>query len=321
MRRFLLRVWRWLRAEIVLGFLIASVFWTGVLGWQAAYAPTDAEKQKCHDDAKRIGYKAEECKSIWERTTSDPVAFFTLWLVIFTGGLTVSTVLLWRAGEKQFRHARRSAAIQSRDMQASIAAANEANRISSKSLHSAQRPWVSVVAVTPIGMLDFSEGIKISFEIDIRNSGQTPATNVNWGCSGWSMHMGGTPQELQAKFTAELIESRASREQGNHGHLLVPGIPLKRAQPYMVSWDLKDDKRRFSILVVGCIDYRYPSGGSYHQTGFMFQLMRQKTDGLPKGFGIRSVTFDIGEKFAPDEVEFRPFTTGFFATDSSAEDK
>jgi hypothetical protein len=137
MWRFSLRVWRWLRAEIVLGFLIASVFWIGVLGWQAAYAPTDAEKQKCYDDAKRVGYKAEECKSLWERATSDPVAFFTLWLVIFTGGLTVSTVLLWRAGEKQFRHARRASIIQSRDMQASIAVAQEGSEASVMAAHAA----------------------------------------------------------------------------------------------------------------------------------------------------------------------------------------
>jgi uncharacterized membrane protein len=46
-----------LRAEIVFGFLIATVFWAGVLGWQAANAPTDAEKQKCYDDAEKGHHK------------------------------------------------------------------------------------------------------------------------------------------------------------------------------------------------------------------------------------------------------------------------
>jgi hypothetical protein len=137
MMRFLLRVWRCLRAEIVLGFLIATVFWTGVLGWQAAYAPTDAEKQKCYEATEQSGHKAEECKTLWERTTSDPVAFFTLWLVIFTGGLTVSTVLLWLAGERQFRHGRRSSAAQSRDMQGSIKAAESAAKAAQTSADSA----------------------------------------------------------------------------------------------------------------------------------------------------------------------------------------
>ncbi|MGB9113906.1 hypothetical protein [Bradyrhizobium sp.] len=120
MWRFLWRIWRWFRAEIVLGFLIGTIFWAAILGWQAAYTATDAEKQKCHDAAERSGSKSKECKSFWERTTSDPVAFFTFWLAISTVGLGISTVLLWAAGEKQFRHARRTSIIQSRDMKASI---------------------------------------------------------------------------------------------------------------------------------------------------------------------------------------------------------
>jgi hypothetical protein len=87
MHRFLLGFWRWLRAEIVFGFMIASVFWAVVLGWQAAYAPTYAEKQKCYDVAHNAGHKNEECKSLWEKTTSDPVAFFTLVLAVSTIGL------------------------------------------------------------------------------------------------------------------------------------------------------------------------------------------------------------------------------------------
>jgi hypothetical protein len=88
-------LWRHLNPEIVFGFLIATVFWIGILGWQAAYAPTEVEKQKCYEAAETAGHKSEECKTLWERTTSDPVAFFTLWLVIFTGVLAVSTIGLW----------------------------------------------------------------------------------------------------------------------------------------------------------------------------------------------------------------------------------
>jgi hypothetical protein len=94
-----------------------------VLGWQAAYAPTDAQKQECYDTAEKEGHKSEECKTLWEKATSDPVAFFTLWLVIFRGGLTVSTILLWLAGERQIEFLRESSEAQGRDMKASIAEA------------------------------------------------------------------------------------------------------------------------------------------------------------------------------------------------------
>jgi hypothetical protein len=142
MRRFLLRVWRWLRAEIVFGFLIATAFWACVLGWQAANAPTDAEKQKCYESAEKSGHRTEECKTLWERTTSDPVAFFTFWLVVSTIGLGISTILLWRAGEKQFRHARRSSVTQSRDMQASIAAAKSSVDLARQEFVATHRPRV-----------------------------------------------------------------------------------------------------------------------------------------------------------------------------------
>jgi hypothetical protein len=84
------------KPEISFGFLLATIFWIGVLGWQASYGPTEIEKQECQNAAKKGGHKTEECKSLWERTTSDPVAFFTFWLVVSTVGLGGSTVLLWR---------------------------------------------------------------------------------------------------------------------------------------------------------------------------------------------------------------------------------
>src|SRR2546423_1741671 len=185
MRRFVLRIWHWLRAEIVFGFLIGSVFWAAVLGWQAAYAPTDAEKQKCYDAAHNAGHKSEECKSFWERSTSDPVAFFTLVLAFSTIGLWVATVFLYWAGERQFRHIRRSAAIQSRDMQASIKAsqasvevAKRAADIADRGVVLTDRPWIAL-SLEIRGALKFTAD---AIEIDVRgifkNVGRSPALNI-----------------------------------------------------------------------------------------------------------------------------------------------
>ena len=90
---------RKLNPEISIGFLVATIFWIGVLGWQASYAPTETERQKCHD----VAHKSEECKTLWEKTTTDPVAFFTLVLAISTIGLWGATIFLYRAGEKQIK--------------------------------------------------------------------------------------------------------------------------------------------------------------------------------------------------------------------------
>lgn len=138
-----------LARTIVFGFLIATVFWIGVLGWQSANTSTEVQKQKCYETAESSGHKTEECRSLWERTTSDPVAFFTLWLVIFTAGLTISTVMLWRAGEKQSLHTRRSAAIQTRDMQDSIAVAAKAADAAMLSARAAIALQLPVFRITP----------------------------------------------------------------------------------------------------------------------------------------------------------------------------
>ena len=87
--------------EFVLALLVASLFWICVLVWATSYALTDPQKDACYHSAEKTGRSAEECKSFWERTTSDPVAMFTLVLAISTVGLWVATISLYRAGERQ----------------------------------------------------------------------------------------------------------------------------------------------------------------------------------------------------------------------------
>ena len=74
--------------EIVLGFLLASLFWIGLQGWQASNVRETKETEECHEVAKKAGFKPDECKTFLERTTSDPVAAFTL-------VLSLSTIALW----------------------------------------------------------------------------------------------------------------------------------------------------------------------------------------------------------------------------------
>jgi hypothetical protein len=83
-------------AEIVLGFFVATIFWIAVLGWITSYVPTEVEKQECQQAAKKRGGKPEECKTFWEKTTSDPIAFYGFWTFVFTAVVGVSTTFLWR---------------------------------------------------------------------------------------------------------------------------------------------------------------------------------------------------------------------------------
>ena len=95
-----------LHPEIGLGFLIATLFWIGILGWATSYAPTASEKEACYQAAAKSGRTTEECKSFWEKTTSDPVAMFTLVLAVSTIGLWFATVGLYVGDRRQFKLAR-----------------------------------------------------------------------------------------------------------------------------------------------------------------------------------------------------------------------
>jgi hypothetical protein len=87
--------------EFVLAMVVASIFWIAVLVWATSYVPTDPEKAACYHSAEKSGRSTEECKSFWEKTTSDPVAMFTLVLAVSTIGLWSATIFLYRTGEKQ----------------------------------------------------------------------------------------------------------------------------------------------------------------------------------------------------------------------------
>lgn len=83
--------------EIILGFLVATVLWAGVLAWQSSQSPEQGARSSLTQGPDKHGF--------WEKAADDPVAYFTLWLVVFTGVLAASTIGLWfvtwRTGLKQ----------------------------------------------------------------------------------------------------------------------------------------------------------------------------------------------------------------------------
>src|SRR5262249_22617805 len=116
---------------------------------------TEAQKNECYEAAKHAGHKSEECKSLWERTTTDPVALFTLVLALSTVGLWTATISLYRAGEKQ-------------------------RSLSERTAERQLRAYVHVVDVTLIHANDqYSPNFRITFQ----NFGQTPAYEMSNRCS------------------------------------------------------------------------------------------------------------------------------------------
>ncbi len=151
---------RRLNPEMTLGALLATVFWVAILGWQAAYSPTEIEKQECEETAKKTGHKTEECKTFWERTTSDPVALFTGLLFVSTVGLWGATVGLYLAGERQIR----LIASISRQTDASVNLARD-------EFIASHRPIMKVKLVNLVEIDDECAGVQFT----VVNMGQTTA--------------------------------------------------------------------------------------------------------------------------------------------------
>jgi hypothetical protein len=153
--------------EIVLGAVFSSLLWAGIWGWADSYAPTKRQKQECYDAAKASGRKTEECKSVWERTTSDPVALYTFGVFIFTGILGISTIFLWRVTRTTANAAQKSA------------------EISEQALIVTQRAFIRVANYPWLWRGDHARPGKYFYDITpiIENFGNTPTVgakiNVN----------------------------------------------------------------------------------------------------------------------------------------------
>jgi hypothetical protein len=136
---------RLLNSEIAVGFFCAGLFWLAVLGWATSYLPTTAEKEYCYQTAAKSGYDTRECKTFWERVTSDPIALFTLILSGATVGLWTATIL---ASKRQ---------------------SNETKIL--------QRAYLTVV---PLGVKPFNIESRYSCDVGFFNTGNLPAKNVTW---------------------------------------------------------------------------------------------------------------------------------------------
>jgi hypothetical protein len=142
------------------------------------------------------------------------VTLFTWRLWQATAGLKDSTDKLWRAGDRQMELIEASAAEQSRDMLASIAAAVEANRINSEGFDASQRAWVSAECVTASDFVWDKAGGHLTIETTVKNIGSAPAQDVNIQVKIYAM----TKSRMEGRIAEVMNEPLSTAV----GHLLFP---------------------------------------------------------------------------------------------------
>ena len=94
-----------LRAGVV-GILALAIVSLAVLGTVSFRAPVPSQAyQECLKTAQEHHAKPAECKAyetLWERTLTDPVAYYTLWLTLFTAALAVTGIAQWTFISREF---------------------------------------------------------------------------------------------------------------------------------------------------------------------------------------------------------------------------
>lgn len=181
----------WLLFAAIMGFALGGSF-----AWKIMYTPPSqhaSNNQEVEQPAEHHDHK----NGFWEKASDDPVAYFTLWLVGFTGVLAVSTIGLWIVTW-------RASASQARDMQESIAAAKDSADIARTSLISTQRAYVRVANFPWLWRGDTDRPGKVFYDITpiIENGGNTQTVdakiNVNFALSDDPL-----PQGFDFPFAAD----------------------------------------------------------------------------------------------------------------------
>jgi len=134
--------------RLAIAALIAFSFWIFV-ALPLYYGPRDdsAANQCSRQEEKNYGF--------WEKTRCDPVAYFTVWLVVFTGVLAASTIGLWYVTW----------------------------RISTRQVGDTEILQRAYLSVDPAGIQKFETRDLSNPVVDISNAGNLPAREVSFFCT------------------------------------------------------------------------------------------------------------------------------------------
>jgi hypothetical protein len=249
--------------EIALGALLAvGIF---AIGFLAA-----ASFGLHHDGDGPSAAGAGATHAFWDKAADDPVAYFTLWLVGFTGVLALSTIGLWLVTW-------RSGVRQSKETRDAIQVARHANEIGRSGIIAEQRAWVSVGDLKIDKDILFREhGANISISVMIKNIGKTPALGVH------------TAMEMICGYGEEpdavkrLSEEAKSLDPLHRARTLLPGDSYRRKWGFHIDWPSGGVGHVFPVII-GCTTYQISPDNSIHQTAFVFRLFECPT-GEPSEF-------------------------------------
>ena len=183
--------------------------------------------------------QGKDPETLWERTTSDPIAFYTLWLTAFTAVLALASIWQGRLLIRADRTANMAAnaalttaqavKLQTEHMEASVReaarnaiAAEDQARISQQAIYANERAWIGAEIKHESGLFFSRIGnADVRVQVQIKNFGKTPAINVHTYV--WMI-----ASQENAVISAKEIAATQRKASMNQSRFLVPQDSYER---------------------------------------------------------------------------------------------
>jgi hypothetical protein len=262
--------------------VVCVVAFAGVIVSRSSTPPNQQEQSAEHNNEHT---NKESNKSLWDTWFPDALALYTLALVVFTAVLAFGGLYQLRALERAELISAESAK-----------AAKDSAEVASKTLVSANRPWISA-EVKIASDLNFgtSPAAQLFFEFVLKNTGNTPGINVEIYPQLMLIEFGkvtGNPPDvvMQSLTTsppealAKLCEmARLSGDapfpaQPFTGDAIFPnGQITERVGLQLTAEQIEKAKQTsfykvINLVLLTCVNYKSPLEKMSHQTGYIFNI-------------------------------------------------
>lgn len=283
--------------------LLGLLFFYGNQG-----ARSNLDEQQHNEENSRSLERKDPSWSVWHRTRNDPIALFTLFLMVFTAVLAA-------VGVMQIRLLFRAETVAEKSAKAAEAAASTAK----KSLIAAQRPWI-IVDPSIGGPLTYSvNGLSVTLRLTLKNVGRSPAKNV-WVDGKLLAPAIGIDQAFNpGNALNELVENLKNRPAVPWGHMIFPNTSISYEHTWSVS---KEELERITaevkflhLTVIAAATYYTVFDDVSHQTGFAVGIRRKdkprpKSD--KKNRSRTAIFIDDGDMTEEDlQLIFDPTVGGY----------
>jgi hypothetical protein len=247
------------RYEFALGFAAATAIWALVFVWQSSLLPNSqtiesASNQRPQDETKN----ASQSERADER-----IARYNFWLAIFTAALVVVSSI-------QFIFLYRT------DKTARIAA--DAAKRSADAAVLSQRPWISFEAdLAGRGIVYRENGaVSVDFRVDLKVSGNSPATDVTVVCRWFAER---NPFHVQEVLLRRLAEFAPQDQRSGFAPVIFPDDPIRTTTETAAAAladlqiiELPDERATLASKILIAVFYRFAFSDERHKTAKLYTL-------------------------------------------------